>query len=261
MIQANKSKDLMGIITDTAQPLGAALKSTSTPTANDASMLRLLQLSSATLPVGGYAFSHGLEWALEAEWLSTSEDVIEWLSVQLTESVATLDLPILHRQCLALDQQDIPALIQWNDTVLACRESYELRLTDTALADAMIRLLQGLSIESDLLKTLNEQCAKPHNISYVTAFAIAATHWRISPHYAALGYAWAWLENQVAAATKLTLFGQLSAQKAIDALMPVVEQAVSRSLLISDDAIGTSLPGLAMASSHHETQYSRLFRS
>ena len=95
----------------------------------------------------------------------------------------------------------------------------------------------------------------------VTTFAIAATHWRISPHYAALGYAWAWLENQVAAATKLTLFGQLSAQKAIDALMPVVEQAVNQSLLISDDDIGTSLPGLAMASSHHETQYSRLFRS
>ena len=255
----------MGIITEIAQPNSTVLQSSSSAPiasiANDASMLRLLQLSSSTLPVGGYAFSHGLEWALEAEWLSTSDDVIEWLSVQLTESVATLDLPILHRQCLALEQQDIPALIQWNDTVLACRESYELRLTDTALADAMIRLLHGLSIESDLLNTLDNQSKKPHNISYVTTFAIAATHWRISPHYAALGYAWAWLENQVAAATKLTLFGQLSAQKAIDALMPVVEQAVNQSLLISDDDIGTSLPGLAMASSHHETQYSRLFRS
>ncbi|MDB2410746.1 urease accessory protein UreF [Pseudomonadales bacterium] len=234
---------------------------TSASTMTDASLLRLLQLSSATLPVGGYAFSHGLEWAVDAQWLSTSDDVIDWLAVQLTESVATLDLPILQRQCLALSQDDMNALIEWNRYILACRESYELRLTDTALADAMIRLLKGLSIGSDLFVSLNKTINEPHQISYVTPFAIAINHWRIPSHHAALGYVWAWLENQIAAATKLTLFGQLTAQKALDVLIPVAEDAVNQSLLISDDAIGTSLPGLAMASSHHETQYSRLFRS
>ena len=237
------------------------LSASSTANMSDASMLRLLQLSSATLPVGGYAFSHGLEWAVDAQWLSTSDDVIDWLAVQLTESVATLDLPILHRQCLALDQQAINTLVEWNHYILACRESYELRLTDTALADAMIRLLNGLSIGGDCLATFNKTINQPHQTSFVTAFAIAANHWRIPAHQAALGYAWAWLENQIAAATKLTLFGQLTAQNALDVLIPVAEDAVNKSLFISDDAIGTSLPGLAMASSHHETQYSRLFRS
>ncbi len=244
----------MAIITNT-------LSTSSTANRSDASLLRLLQLSSATLPVGGYAFSHGLEWAVDAQWLSTSDDVIDWLAVQLTESVATLDLPVLQRQCSALSQHDMTALIEWNRYILACRESYELRLTDTALADAMIRLLKGLSIGRDLFVSLDKTINEPHQISYVTAFAIAANHWQIPSHDAALGYAWAWLENQIAAATKLTLFGQLTAQKALDVLIPVAEDAVKQSLTISDDAIGTSLPGLAMASSHHETQYSRLFRS
>lgn len=251
----------------------------------DASLLRLLQLSSAALPVGGYAFSNGLEWAVESRWLSSSDDVIEWLSAQLSESIATLDLPILRRQCLALSEYDIDAVVKWNSYILACRESSELRLTDTALGSAMIRLLRGLSLSNDILdlieadltdkklvtshiintasiktplSTLN---AAPAQISYVTAFAVAATHWRIPAHHAAIGYTWAWLENQIAAATKLTLFGQLTAQSVLDALIPQLEKSVSQSLLIDDDAIGGSLPGLAIASSHHETQYSRLFRS
>ncbi|HBY5099758.1 TPA: Urease accessory protein UreF, partial [Klebsiella pneumoniae] len=31
--------------------------------------LRLMQLASSNLPVGGYSWSQGLEWAVEAGWV------------------------------------------------------------------------------------------------------------------------------------------------------------------------------------------------
>lgn len=34
--------------------------------------LRLMQLASSNLPVGGYSWSCGLEWAVEAGWVWTS---------------------------------------------------------------------------------------------------------------------------------------------------------------------------------------------
>ncbi|HEY9136110.1 MAG TPA: urease accessory protein UreF, partial [Pseudomonadales bacterium] len=64
-------------------------------------MLRLLQLCSATLPVGAFSFSQGLEYAIDKGWLVSEDDVNEWLSVNLSESMAHLDIPVLFRMRLA----------------------------------------------------------------------------------------------------------------------------------------------------------------
>jgi urease accessory protein len=77
----------------------------------------------------------------------------------------------------------------------------------------------------------------------------------------AVGYLWSWLENQIAAATKLIPLGQSTAQRLLVVLGEEVTQIIEQSQQVSDTEIGSSLPGLAMASSGHETQYSRLFRS
>ena len=66
-------------------------------TTTEAGLLRLLQLSSASLPVGGYAFSQGLESAIEQRWLNCAEDIGQWLLVQLQQSLARVDLPLLLR--------------------------------------------------------------------------------------------------------------------------------------------------------------------
>jgi len=69
------------------------------------------------------------------------------------------------------------------------------------------------------------------------------------------------LENQVAAATKLVPLGQTSAQRLLGEMQRDIPAAIDYSEALEDNAIGASLPALAMASAWHETQYSRLFRS
>lgn len=218
----------------------------------DHALLRLMHLSSAGLPVGAYAFSHGLEYAIEAGWLKTADEIEIWLRQQLRFSLSYLDLPILDRISQALLVQDHDAVRYWNELILASRETRELQLTDTATGLALQRLLPEFGVP------VIDMCG---SVSFVTAFAQAAHHWRIPLEMAALGLCWSWIENQVNAATKLLPLGQTQAQRMMHALQADVPGALAVSVDLTDENLGASLPALSLASMQHETQYSRLFRS
>jgi urease accessory protein len=220
-------------------------------TSTDAAQLRLLQLASPCLPVGAYAFSQGLEAALELGWLKNAQDVQGWLQLQLVHGLAHVDLPLLLRIYAAVSRQDFAATDHWNATLLACRETAELRLGDTATGAALARLLPALGITAPTL-------AEP---TFVALFTVAAVHWQVPVRNAALGYAWTWLENQVVAATKLVPLGQTQAQLLLSALQQQIPDALTAAEALEDWQLGSSLPGLALAGIHHETQYTRLFRS
>jgi len=219
------------------------------------SSLRLWQLISPALPVGAYAYSQGLEYALEAGWLKTEADVLDWIQGQLQHNLAHLDIPILQRIYQAWQHKDHVRVNHWTGYLLASREAAELKTEDQNLGRALATLLIQLHIEQ----------AKPYTqaqpAAFVTLLALAACRWQISLNEIAQGYLWMWCENQVAAAVKLVPLGQTAGQKMLLALADVIPAAVDTGLQLNDDAIGMSAPGLGIASALHETQYSRLFRS
>ncbi|WP_334120189.1 urease accessory protein UreF [Limnobacter sp.] len=216
-------------------------------------LVKLMHLCSVSLPVGAYSFSQGMEYAIDAGWVKSPDQVHDWLECQLLFNLARVDLPLLARCMHALRRSDFEQLAHWNDFLIACRETRELRLTDMAMGEALLRLLPTLGVDPLF--------AKREPASFVTLFAVACTQWNISLEGACLGFAWAWLENQVAAATKLVPLGQTQAQALVAKLQPMLPDAVILSSQVNDDQLGSCLPGLALASALHETQYSRLFRS
>ena len=76
-----------------------------------------------------------------------------------------------------------------------------------------------------------------------------------------IGFVWAWLENQITAASKAMPMGQTDGQNIIRHLIPEIEAVIERAMTVADDDIGSGLVGLSMSSALHEHQYSRLFRS
>lgn len=217
------------------------------------SLLRLLQLSSATLPVGGYAFSQGLELAIEESWLDDAIGVEQWLNEQLMASFSRLDLAIFIRQFNALKNGDRRCFSDWNRYLLASRESKELRLTDTAMGSALEKLLFELSVDLTGLAT--------QEMTFLSAFAAAAVEWHIPLDDACYGLSWSWCENQVAGASKLLPMGQTAAQQLLTRLLESIPLAVEQAKGIDDASIGQSMPALAIASCLHEVQRTRLFRS
>lgn len=222
---------------------------------NSAALLHLLHLTSPALPVGAYAYSQGQEYAVELGYLRGMADAKNWIDGVMCHSVAGLDLPVLSRVYDAWQTNDLDQVNYWNQFLQASRESAEFELEDLQMGRALMRLLTSLELPEALA------WPRQNPVCFVTVFALAGVCWKIDLPALSQGYCWSWLENQVAAATKLIPLGQTDAQKLLLSLMQSVEQCCIASQRVGDDDLGTGLPGLALISAQHETQYSRLFRS
>jgi urease accessory protein len=221
---------------------------------NRLALLHLLNLASPALPIGSYSYSQGLESAIEREWITDETQLLDWLGGILEYSLGKLDIPLLARCYRALESADEAGFIAWNLRALASRETRELWLEDAQVGGALRKLLAQQHADSWLGATEGD-------ISLPAAFAMAAHHWDIPLEEAALGLLWSWSENQVAAAIKLMALGQTGGQRILGKLKLRIPPCVDRGLAVADEDIGSGLPGLAIASASHETQYSRLFRS
>ena len=223
---------------------------------NPASLLHLLHVSSPALPIGAFAYSQGLEYALDTGWCSNADDVSYWLDTVLRYGIGQLDLPVLVRLHQAWATEDKNSVVRWNDELLAYRETKELYLEDTQVGEAFRQwhMTQSQPDVADKLEWLNTP-------SYAAMFALHSVLKGVGINECLLGFSWAWLENQIAAASKAMPMGQTDGQSILSSLIPVIEEVVNTSMHIMDEDIGSGLFGLATASAMHEHQYSRLFRS
>ena len=233
---------------------------TSTPTeagaapAGDLALLGLMQLVSPALPIGAFAWSQGLESAFELGWVNNEAELAEWIVGVLEDGLSRCELPLLVRLQTAWAENDADTLAHWNDWLHATRETAELSDEDTRLGRALATLLRTLD-------PLPEQRLLPEAPGSIPMFAWAA-HKRFVPvRQTLLGFAWAWLENQLAVACKVLPLGHTAAHRIIEQLRPQLVAAVDTALERNDHELGPILPGLALGSALHETQYSWLFRS
>jgi urease accessory protein len=220
-----------------------------------APLVRLLHLVSPSLPVGGFTYSQGIEWAVEQGWLRDASDTERWLADQLEASLVRLDLPLAARMMAAVAAAERNALAGWIDLLLASRETSELRAEERQRGRALADLLRAWDLpEVGAWRDLLAQ-------SQTAGFAFAAVRWNIPVADALSGLAFAWVENLTLAAIKLVPLGQTDGQRILARLAAAVPGAVDLALALRDDAIGASSPALAIASARHERQYTRLFRS
>lgn len=206
-------------------------------------LAKLLQLASPALPVGGYSYSGGLEAAIEAGAVTDAATAQRWIEEVLAQSVARLDAPMLLRMM----REPEP----WNARFLASRETAELRAETVQMGYSLNRLLPDLGLPALALE-------EP---SFPAAYAHAAKAWGIDPREALVAYLWSWAENQVMAALKAVPLGQTDGQRILLALGARLESVAEEAEAMADEDIGSFAPALAILSSQHETQYSRLFRS
>ncbi|MBX2814021.1 MAG: urease accessory protein UreF [Myxococcales bacterium] len=218
-------------------------------------LLRLLQLSSPSLPIGAYAYSQGLETAVEAGWVSDEPTLSTWLREQLRSSIERVDLPVLVRLYRAVSSNDRRLVTHWCWSLLAMRETRELVGEECDRGRALARLLRDLGVDD------SSEWAQRKDTPFVAMFAKAAVHWRVPLEAALYAYTWSWLENQTLAGIKLVPLGQVAGQRILLELSTSIPECCIRSQACSDQDIGGTLPALAIASSRHETQYTRLFRS
>ena len=227
----------------------------SPPYSENFSILNLIRLTSPTLPIGAFSYSQGLEYAVGTGWVDNASSVSGWVQGLLKHSLMYLDVPILGRFYQSWKNNHMEKVLYWNEYLLASRDSYELQEEDLQLGKALARLLVDLDLGEA------EPFSRSPNSCFLNLYALAATRWNISLNDAAIGFLWMWAENQVIGAIKLVPLGQTAGQKILSQIIELIPEVVARGLLLEDEDIGFTAPGQGIASTLHETQYTRLFRS
>lgn len=232
---------------------------TTTDAVAAATRLQLMWLASPALPVGGFSYSEGLEAAVEAGAVTDEATATAWLADQLHLGLARADLPALAAAAAAWSAHDAAAVESVNRWLLHTRETAELRLQAEQMGRSLTEWLKNGPHAGDpripMLAALEPAPLWP------TAFALAATLAGAGTEDTLLAFAWGWAENMAQAAMKAVPLGQAAAQRMLVALSQEIPAVVQAALVWPADQRQAFTPMLAILSSQHETQYSRLFRS
>lgn len=216
---------------------------------------RLLQLVNPNLPVGAFSYSQGLEWAVENSWVRDHASLQAWLIDLLQGQMQQQELPLLAQMFRACEQQQLDELEKWSQELIAFRETSELRAEEKNRGRALTQVLMSLEVSGAA-----EHKTLLHSSQHA-GFAWASSAWGISLPDCLRGFVWGWLENAVLAAIKTIPLGQSSGQNLLYQLSELLPDLVRCALAVPEQEIGYASPAVAFASSAHETQYTRLYRS
>lgn len=224
---------------------------------HDSSLMQLMWLASPALPIGGFSYSECLEAAVDTGRAATESDAVAWLVDHLHLSLARSDLPAVAQAIAAWRAHDPTRIASLNAWVLQTRESSELRAQTEQMGKSLLDWLRNhTTATADQIATLAAQ--QP---TYPMAYALAASSTGAPLRECLLAYAFGWAENMVQAAIKSVPLGQSAGQRILSALTAEIPAAVDHALALDDDTRQAFAPMLAILSSQHEVQYSRLFRS
>lgn len=215
------------------------------------SILRLQTWLSPVFPVGGFAYSHGLERAVHDDIVSDEDSLALWLQSLLAHGSP------------------------WNDAVLLAASWTKSR--DGVPFDDIIELGAAMAISQERqLETmaqgqafleavghwpLPEGFAKPEQAPLPVAIGIICGVLDVPLETGVSAYLQAFTNNQLQAAIRLSVLGQKGAARLMAKLEPLVIQlGQSAAKTTLDDLASASIQADIMAM-NHELQTTRLFRS
>jgi urease accessory protein len=244
------------------------------PALSTSARLQLMWLASPALPVGGFSYSEGIESAVEAGLVTNEAQATVWLSHQLHLSLARSDLAVVAKAVSAWLRGDVARVTELNQWIVQTRETAEFRLQTEQMGRSLLEWLrnrsttatQGGEPDARLAQCAALRPAPTWPISFALAVAqCLPTSHRSEPHEgvreALLSFAFGWAENMVQAAIKSVPLGQSAGQRILQGLVNEIPMAIDAAMALSDGQRQAFTPMLAILSSRHEIQYSRLFRS
>ncbi|AUQ55991.1 urease accessory protein UreF [Phaeobacter inhibens] len=226
-------------------------KGTRIPMPTDAQLLTLAQWFSPGYPVGAFSYSHGLEWAMTADAVSTAAELKDWIATVLRDGSGWSDALFLTA---AYHAPNTDAVTQIDAQCRAYAPSLE-RLRETDLQGAAFCQIT----RSVWLKT--DQNGIPAKLTYPVAVGFAAICCSMPLQATIALYLQAFAANLVAAGQRLAPIGQSEAQACLHALAPLCQDIAEQTNEGDLGQLSSTSFLVDIAAMKHETQHSRIFRT
>jgi urease accessory protein len=222
----------------------------------------LMSWLSPSYPIGAFAHSSGLEWAVEAGHATDRASTEAWIADIVAHGAVRSDLVLFvhaHRAATTRDQDRLADLVLLAAATLT---SHERRVEATAQG-AAFRRIAAATVPVAALAMLD--AVDDADLSYVIVVAAVAAGHGIAIEPALTAYLHGVVANLVSAAQRLIPLGQTDGQIVMRHLRDPILTAVEAALALPDgdpfDLLGTASLYADLACMAHETQYTRLFRT
>jgi urease accessory protein len=223
-----------------------------------AALYRLMSWFSASYPIGAFSYSSGIEWAVEAGDITNAATLQSWLAVMIGDGGGFCDaIFFVHAYSAAASGDDV-SLREIAELAVAFAPSKERQLETTAQGEAFLAVTRA-AWPSSKLDRLAAVAGEGAALPVAAAVACAAHGVPLRP--ALHCYVQAFAASLVSAGVRLIPLGQSDGQRVLAALEALVTKTAVRALATPLDEVGGAAMRADLASMHHETQYTRLFRS
>ena len=219
-------------------------------------LARFMTWLSPAFPVGGFSYSHGLEWIVEAGGIRDATTLGDWIEDVLTHGAGRPDAIFLAQAWRSVAQADHALLADIADLAAAFTPSAERRLETLAQGAAFVAAAGTVWPHPDIAR-LSER----EEIAYPVAVGVCAAAHGLPLAATAQAFLQAFAANLVSAGVRLIPLGQTDGLRIIARLEPLIPRLVAGALSASLDNAGGAAVLTDIASMRHETQYTRLFRS
>jgi urease accessory protein len=198
---------------------------------------------SPAYPVGGFSYSHGLEWAVEAGWVRDGSGLQAWVADLVAFGAGRSDAILLAHAMGADDPAPLAELA-------------------AALAPSAERLLETMAQGAAFARTTSAAwgIAVPA-MAYPVAVGHAARLLGLPARETTTLYVQAFAASVVSAGVRLVPVGQTEGQRITAALLPLAAEVAEAALGAPVEAVGGCAVGADLAAMLHETQHTRLYRS
>jgi urease accessory protein len=221
-------------------------------------LYRLMSWLSPAYPIGAFSYSSGIEWSVEARDICDAATLQAWLGVMIAEGSLFCDAVVFAHAYRATADGDEATLRRVAGLAVALAPCKERHLEMTAQGRAFFDVTRTAwpALALDRLQPLAEG-----GIAFPVAVGVACAGHDIALAAALACYVQAGAANLISAGVRLIPLGQSDGQRVLAATEPIVAATVSRALVTTLDDVGSAAMRADLASMHHETQYTRLFRS
>jgi urease accessory protein len=217
-------------------------------------LLRLLAWLSPAFPTGGYAWSHGIEWAVETNEVRDGATLRAWVEDVLRHGGGHNDAIILRHAHRAAGGVDGLAGIA--ELALASQPSRERRAESVGQGNAFLAAATAWRP-----RTLRALADRVGDLPYQVAVGALAGAQGIPQDDVVLAFLQAFAANLISAAVRLVPLGQSTGLAVLAALEPAILAVAEATANKTLDDIGGACFRSDIAAMRHETQYTRLFRS
>lgn len=224
----------------------------------EASPLPLMIWLSPSFPVGSFAYSHALEWAVEAGAVRDLATAQAWVSDLLASGGLRNDAIAIAESWRAVSAGEYERLAACNALMLALAGSRERHLETSAQGNAFLLAIATAWPCPAFVRAQGAICG---DVAYPVAIGLTAAAHGIGLPAVLEAAIVAGIANLASALVRLSALGQSDGQRLIAGVLGEGLGLAAFAAGSSLDDIGGAAFQSDIAALRHETQYTRLFRT